>query len=302
VEPTGHYPIERRQGEIERLHIQAEAIRFDAGIMLDRIGVASGWRCLDLGCGPGGIVELLSARAGATGQVVGLDADPVFLEHARALARDRGLGNVDFIQGDAYRTGLPRGSFDLVHVRFVGSTVGRPQDLIAEAIALACPGGIVAFQEPDISTLKCYPPHPAWDRLTQLLEQVFVCVGNDIRLGQRLYQLARHAGLEDVQYRPFLVGFRSGEPMLDFVPATVESVRSTIVHHGLVQEGELNAALTACRSHLGDPDTVSTYVTVAQVWGRRRRSSVAPSSGLERTAKPAVQSDRWMSINRGDIQ
>jgi hypothetical protein len=90
--------------------------------------------------------------------------------------------------------------------------------------------------------------------------------------------------------------------MLDFVPATVESVRSTIVHHGLVQEGELNAALTACRSHLGDPDTVSTYVTVAQVWGRRRRSSVAPSSGLERTAKPAVQSERWMSINRGDIQ
>jgi ubiquinone/menaquinone biosynthesis C-methylase UbiE len=270
VEPTGHYPIERRRGEIERLHMQAEAIRFDAGIMLDRIGVAQGWRCLDLGCGPGGIVELLSVRAGVTGQVVGLDADPVFLEHARALARDRGLGNVAFVQGDAYRTGLARGRFDLVHVRFVGGTVGRPQELMAEAIALARPGGTVAFQEADISTLTCYPPHPAWDRLRQLLEEVFACVGNDIRLGQRLYQLARHAGLEDVQYRPFLVGFRSGDPMLDFVPATVESVRSTIVHHGLIAEGDLDAALSACRSHLAHPDTVFNYVTVAQVWGRRR--------------------------------
>jgi ubiquinone/menaquinone biosynthesis C-methylase UbiE len=269
MEPTGHYPIERRKGEIERLHIQAEAIRLDAAIMLDRIGVAHGWRCLDLGCGPGGILELLSERAGATGQVVGLDADPAFLDHARARATERGLLNVEFVRGDAYRSDLPRGTFDLVHVRFVGSTVGRPDDLLAEAMALARPGGIVAFQEPDISTLKCYPPHPAWDRLTQLLEQVFVAGGSDVRLGQRLYQLARHAGLEDVQYRPFLVGFRSGDAMREFVPATVESVRTALVHHGLVQEQELNAALGACRSHLADPDTVSTYVTVVQVWGRR---------------------------------
>ena len=170
------------------------------------------------------------------------------------------------------RTGLPRGSFDLVHVRFVASTVGRPRDLIAEAIAVACPGGMIALQEPDISTLKCYPPHPAWDRLTQILERAFVCVGGDVRLAQRLYQLARHAGLEDVQYRPFLVGFRSGDPMTDFMPATVESVRSTILRHGLIDEGELEAALASSRRHLADADTVFTCVTVAQVWGRRPRA------------------------------
>ena len=272
MESTGHYPIERREGEIERLHIQGAALEFDAGVMLDRIGVGPGWRCLDLGCGPRGIVELLSVRAGPTGRVVGLDADPVFLEHARARTGDRGLGNVEFVQGDAYRTGLPRGSFDLVHVRFLAGTVGMPEDLLAEAIALACPGGVVALQEADIGTLKCYPPHPAWDRLTQILERAFVCVGGDVRLAQRLYQLARHAGLEDVQYRPFLVGFRSGDPMAEFLPATVESMRGTIVRHHLIDEAELDAAVAACRGHLADPDTVSTSVTVAQVWGRRPRA------------------------------
>jgi ubiquinone/menaquinone biosynthesis C-methylase UbiE len=266
--PSGHYPIERRAGEIARLGMQAAAIEFDAGVMLDRIGVAPGWCCLDLGCGPGAVVELLSRRAGPTGRVVGLDADPVFLEHARTRARDLGLANVELVEGDAYRTGLPRGSFDLVHVRFVASTVGKPDDLIAEANALARPGGIVALQEPDTHTLKCYPPHPAWDRLAQVLEQAFVCVGNDVRLAQRLYRLARHAGLEDVQYRPFLVGFRPGEPMADFMPTTVEAVRATILRHALIDDAELTAALAACRRHLADPDTVSTYVTVAQVWGR----------------------------------
>jgi ubiquinone/menaquinone biosynthesis C-methylase UbiE len=244
--------------------------------MLERIGVSSGWRCLDLGCGPGGIVDLLSVRAGPTGQVVALDADPVFLEHARALARERRRGNIEFVQGDAYRTGLPRASFDLVHVRFVASTVGRPEDLISEALALARPGGCVAFQEGDVGTLKCYPPHAAWDRLAQVLEQVFASVGNDVRLAQRLYQAFRRAGLEDVQYRPFLVGFRADDPMADYLPATVESLRRTILRHDLIDEGELNTALAACRRHLADPDTVSTYVTVAQVWGRRPRLPSAP--------------------------
>lgn len=58
--------------------------------------------------------------------------------------------------------------------------------------------------------------------------------------------------------------------MTVFMPTTVEAVRSTIVRHGLIDERELDAALDACRRHLADPDTVFTYVTVAQVWGRRR--------------------------------
>lgn len=270
-ERTGRYPIERREGEIERLRIQSEALEFDAGVMLDRIGVAPGWRCLDLGCGPGGIVELLSRRVGPRGRVTGLDSDAVFLEHARGLARGRALGNVEYLQGDAYRTQLPRESFDLVHMRFVASTAGKPEALIAEAVALARPGGFVALQEPDIANLKCYPPHPAWDRLARLCEQVFERVGGDVRLAQRLYALARDAGLENVQYRPIIAGFRSCDPMVDFLPATIESLRGAIARDRLIDEEGLNTALAACRRHLAQPDTVFTFPTVAQVWGSRRK-------------------------------
>jgi ubiquinone/menaquinone biosynthesis C-methylase UbiE len=266
---TGRYPIERREGEIERLRIQSEALEFDNAVLLDRIGVARGWRCLDLGCGPGGIVEPLSRRVGPEGRVTGLDADAVFVEHARAVARSRGLDNVEFVHADAYRSALPPGSFDLVHIRFVASTAGNPQALLSEAIALARPGGTVALQEPDIGTLKCYPPHPAWERLARLCEAVFERAGGEVRLAQRLYALVRHAGLEDVQYRPFVVGFRSSDPMVDYLPATIESLRGPILRHRLIDERELDAALAACRRHLAEPDTVFTYPTVAQVWGRR---------------------------------
>jgi hypothetical protein len=106
-----------------------------------------------------------------------------------------------------------------------------------------------------------------------VLEAAFMCVGADVRLAQHLYQLVRRAGLEDVQYRAFLVGVRSGDPMTDYMPATVEAVRGTILGKRLIAPDELEAELAACRAHLAHPETVFTTVTVAQVWGRRAPSS-----------------------------
>lgn len=261
---AGHYPIERRAGEIDRLCVQSRAMAPDTLTMLDRIGPMQGWTCLDIGCGPGGITDLLSDRVGPTGRVVGLDMDPEFLAYARRAAS----GNVEFRQGNAYDADLPKGTFDLVHMRFVASTAGNPERLIAEASRLARPGGIVALQEPDGSTLNCYPAHPAWDQLKAALLGAFEGVGADLELGRKLYFLFQCAGLRDVQYRAALLAVRSGDPMVDYLPSTVESLRGAILKRGGLSESALAAALADCRAHLGKSQTAFTMYTVAQVWGR----------------------------------
>ena len=262
---SGRYPIERRAGEIERLHLQSAAFARDVEVMLDLIGVGEGWSCLDLGCGPGGIIEPMSRRVGATGRVIGLDKDSQFLAYARV----RAPANVEFRHGDAYASDLPPDSFDLVHMRFLASTAGDPEPVIGEAIRLCRPGGIVALQEPDCTTLNCYPPHPAWDKLKNAVIGAFSAIGGDVYLGRRLYALARQTGLTEVQYRPVLVGVRSIDPMVDYLPATVESLRGTITRLGLLRKDELPAILAEVRCHLQKPDTVVTLYTVAQVWGRK---------------------------------
>jgi SAM-dependent methyltransferase len=266
---AGNYPLEHRAGEIERLHAQSKAMAPAALAMLDGIGVKPGWSCLDIGCGPGGITGLLSERVGPTGHVVGLDRNPKFLAHARASAPP----NVEFRLGNAFDTDLSPGSFDLVHMRFVASTAGNPERLLKEAIRLARPGGIVALQEPDGSTLRCYPPHPAWDRLKAALLGAFKGVGADLELARRLYFLAQQSGLTDIAYRTSLLAVRSIDPMVDYLPSTVESLRGTILKLGLLTEDELTASLAECRRHLADPKTAFTMYTIAQVWGRRPASA-----------------------------
>ena len=90
-----------------------------------------------------------------------------------------------------------------------------------------------------------------------------------MHLGQRLYRLVRQMGLVDVQYRPVLIGVRSSDPMADYLPATVESLRGAISKLGLLSDDERLRLLAEVRQHLQKPDTVFTLYTVAQVWGRK---------------------------------
>src|SRR5215218_1948311 len=54
------YPLGGSQPELERLLTQAKAYEPQANWLLDQIGVQPGWRSLDIGCGPIGILNLLS--------------------------------------------------------------------------------------------------------------------------------------------------------------------------------------------------------------------------------------------------
>ncbi len=261
--PSGQYPIERRAGEVERLRLQTEAWAPDTAAMLDRIGVKPGWKCLDLACGPGGITDVLADRAGAE-NVTGLDADTDFLD----IARDWGPVGATYLLGDAYATGLPDVSFDLVHMRFLASTAGGPDKLIDEALRLLKPGGILAMQEAAFDTLRCYPPHIAWTGLFRLFAACFP--GHESEpVSQQLFRKMRAAGCQDVHYRPCIVGTRSGDAWSDYLPATVESLRGTILGRNLTSPERLDRLLADTRAHLADPDTVFTSITCVQVWGTK---------------------------------
>src|SRR6188472_3608737 len=121
---TCEFLLSRTPSESERLELQALTWQPEIETILDEIGTEPGWRCLDVGCGPMGILGPLSRRAGRSGKVVGLDNDPVLLEAARRYAKANALGNVELREGDLFRTDLPPHSFDLVHARFFLAPIG----------------------------------------------------------------------------------------------------------------------------------------------------------------------------------
>ncbi|MDP6341893.1 MAG: methyltransferase domain-containing protein [Alphaproteobacteria bacterium] len=262
------YILKSNREEVRRLRAQAEALAAEAAVMLERIGIGAGWRCAELGCGAGGIMDLLSRRVGPAGKVVGVDLEAGNLAAARLWADDLGLANIEFVQADIIDSGLPAADFDFVHVRFVLTTVGRHHDVVAAAAELLRPGGVLAIEEADGFGVDCFPQHPAFYRLREILFAIFHQVG-DPDAGRKTFGLLRQAGLVDLHFRPCQAGAVSTDDMANYLPETVRSVRPVLLEAGLIGDGELDEVLAACETHLADPGTVSTHVGVFQTWGTK---------------------------------
>ena len=159
------YTLGTNPAERERLQRQSHDLVDHSLALLSRVDLPAGGRALDLGCGPAGTIELLAERVGPTGSVTAIDIDPAHVAMARRLVQDRGLANVEVLQADARHTGLPSGSFDVVHARLVLVNIPSPEQVVAEMVRLVKPGGWVLTDEADAMAGICYPPEPAWDRL-----------------------------------------------------------------------------------------------------------------------------------------
>ena len=85
---TTNYVHGTSRGEQERLRNQPKILEREARSLLDRLGIQSGWRAIDIGCGPLGILDLLSERVGTEGSVVGLEVDAGMAALARTLSAE----------------------------------------------------------------------------------------------------------------------------------------------------------------------------------------------------------------------
>jgi ubiquinone/menaquinone biosynthesis C-methylase UbiE len=263
------YALGSSQGESARLQRQAEELAADSAVLLDRVGLLAGQSAIDLGCGPRGVLDLLAERVAPAGRVVGLDSDPAHAAMAAEFAAGRRLGGVEVITADARSTGLPPGSFDLVHARTLLVNLPAPAEVAAEMTRLARPGGWVACMEPDTEHALCYPPHPAFDRLHDIFTVAFRRNGGDPWIGRRVPELLRRAGLEQVEVEARVQMYPHGNSRRTIRLDLVQSMRPQVLEMGLAAAAELDELDAAARAHLDDPRTVVMSGLVFLTWGRK---------------------------------
>ena len=266
---TRLYALGINPDESARLRRQSDELRSHCTELLDRIGLRAGHSAIDLGCGPSGILDVLSATVSPGGRVVGLDADPAHIAMASQYAEELGLTNVEVMRADARHTGLPADSFDLVHARTLLVNIPDPAEVIAEMVRLAKPGGWVASQEPDIEHALCYPPLAAWDRLRDIFSVSYERLGADLRIGRRLTELFRQAGLEDIEVVVSAPAYQVGHSRRTLLPDLARSLYPVIRDLELCDERELRELDHAVRVHLADPRTLMMPHLLIAAWGRK---------------------------------
>jgi ubiquinone/menaquinone biosynthesis C-methylase UbiE len=128
------------KGDFTRI---AESMRESGEALVDSLGVKPGQKVLDLGCGDG-TTALPAARRGA--DVLGVDIARNLVEAGNRRAREHGLTNLRFQEGDACSlNALADDTFDLVVSIFGAMFAPKPFDVAKEMVRVTRPGGRIVM-------------------------------------------------------------------------------------------------------------------------------------------------------------
>ena len=126
------------KGDFTRI---AASMRESGEALVKGLGITKGLKVLDLGCGDG-TTALPAASLGA--DVLGVDIARNLVEAGNKRAREQGLTNCKFQEGDASSLhDLQDHTFDLVVSIFGAMFAPRPFDVAKEMVRVTRPGGRV---------------------------------------------------------------------------------------------------------------------------------------------------------------
>src|SRR5215467_5485422 len=128
------------KGDFTRI---ADTMRESGAALVQQLGITTGLKVLDLGCGDG-TTALPAAKLGA--DVLGVDIARNLVEAGNRRAREHGLANCKFQEGDASNLHqLPDHTFDLVLSIFGAMFAPKPFEVAKEMVRVTRPGGRIVM-------------------------------------------------------------------------------------------------------------------------------------------------------------
>jgi SAM-dependent methyltransferase len=261
------YVLDNTAAETEQRFASLESCYDPVTIrQLEDIGVAAGWRCLEVGGGGGSIARWLADRTCPTGEVVVTDINPRWL--------DAGRPNIDIRRHDIVADELEPGAFDLAHERLVLIHLPERRRALDKMIAALKPGGWLLIEDFDHSWLPLTPVcQPADARLfmkvMDALAQILADGGVELNFGRRLYSLLRELGLRDIQVEAHTGVWTGGSPGCRLHRSNIEQLHERIAEVGQLTRTEIERFYEL----IDDPAFSVNSYTLVSARGRRPSSA-----------------------------
>ena len=257
--------------ELAREHLVRLERMEDPGTIacLEKIGVAEGWSCLEVGGGGGSVAAWLCERVGPTGQVLVTDIDTSFLEPLHSE-------NLIVRQHDIVKDDLEVEAFDLAHERNVLIHIPERKEVLTKMVNAIKPGGWLLIEEGDMVTDSAAPgvPAPMATLYREVTEAIYTYLrkeGLALNLGAQLMGLLRALGLQSVHAEGRVTMFHGGTSDARSPHMTAFAhLKDAVVADGYVSEQRYSDFLEL----QDNPSFAWREGLTMAAWGRR--PSVAP--------------------------
>ncbi len=192
--PSSEYVLGHSAAELQRLIEQAAFFGDLTADLFRRAELRPGMRVLDVGCGVGDVAFLAASLVGPTGSVLGIDRAAEAVAVARQRAGVAATDNVTFEVADA-ATFQTTTTFDAVVGRLVLAYQPDVSAVLRHLATLVRDGGVIAFQECDLSSTSTKPSLPLFTRMVGYVIETYRRANLEAEMGSRLHSAFRQAGL-----------------------------------------------------------------------------------------------------------
>lgn len=273
---TDTYVLGQAPEAIQRLLKQGQLLNPFTQRVFEESGITAGMNVLDLGCGPGDVSLLVAELVGERGHVLGVDSNPAVVHLAQARAQQAGFAHATFLAGDVRDLTLDQ-EYDAIVGRLILMYLPERATILRRLAQHLRPGGILAFQEYDLSDLSidstlCYPSSPLWQQTRNWINQAFQRAGAELQMGLKIYGTFLEAALPapQLRYEAILAGGPQS-PIYEFLADVVRALLPMLVQFGIAtaEEVDIETLEDRLREEIVPHQGVARTPAIVSAWARK---------------------------------
>jgi SAM-dependent methyltransferase len=251
---------ERRRLELLEERLDPITVR-----RIERLQLAPGARCLEVGGGRGSVARWLCRHVGPAGHVTATDLDTGFLAEIS-------LPNLRVLRHDVRTEGFGERSFDLIHARAVLMHIADRMSILARMVSWLAPGGWLLVEEADFGMwLGDYDP--LWAAHPRAHHEAYP--NGSLSRGRAMLRQIHQLGLEDIGADAELDIIQPGTPMAEFYRLSIAATAEPTTRAGVLTPAEVAGQI----ARLGEPDFLACGFAHIGAWGRRPAPLAAGAGG-----------------------
>ena len=226
------------ESELARLRLQHQVWGPVSEHFLDRLHVDPGMAVLDLGCGPGFLLDSLHSRIGRRGSITALDASPAWMASLARHVGERGWTNVHLVVKRIQEADLGQERYDLIFARWVLSFLPDVPDLVVRLARALKPGGVLAVEDYNHEGVSLFPESEGFRAAIRATRAWYASKGGDTFIAARLPGIMRRASLDVYEFTPHVLCGGPDSPAFAWADAFFPHHTPKMVAAGLLAPAE----------------------------------------------------------------